>query len=435
MASRQLRPGFIGSKLRALAAYDMFPVFSAKVRRVLYNPLGVLILAAAAAFLCGLYLHTQGFALLGGLLLVILLGITWPWLSLLGLRGSVTFDRPRSCEGERTEVRAILRNRLPWASYGLTVEGFQDARGVQGDSPIAGLGIASAPGWRTIRCRWSFTPSTRGVYPLRVPRLTTAFPFGLWKSKRPLSSPASLVVWPRTYPVLPAPQLNVEQQIEGNFSPHKVGTGGDVLGVRPYRRGDSLRRIHWSQTARHDRLIVCEFQSNARPRIQLILDADPRVHAGHGPDGSREWAIRIVASLARGWLEAGVAVGAVWDGTAVKPASGAPQGNMVLDSLAKLPDSTETSLGELLTQPICRDFDNGLQIIVTTDQALQNARLSQGRNDRRRWVLLQAQAFDRSRVQETHASRLPIRPWILIAGPDRVPALLLGESNEARHGF
>lgn len=76
-ATRSHRLGFrnrIAAWLRALATYDVFPEFSAKVRRLLYNPLGVLILAALTALLCGLFLHPQGFVLFGGVLAVVLLG-------------------------------------------------------------------------------------------------------------------------------------------------------------------------------------------------------------------------------------------------------------------------------------------------------------------------------------------------------------------------
>src|SRR5258707_52750 len=123
MAPRFLLFGPIGPRIQAFATYDVLPAFSAKVRRLLYNPLGVLILAAFVALVCGLYLHTQGFALLGGLLLVIVLGTIWPRLSLLGLRGAISFDRARSIEGERTVACLTLGNRLPWAAYGLMVEG------------------------------------------------------------------------------------------------------------------------------------------------------------------------------------------------------------------------------------------------------------------------------------------------------------------------
>ena len=194
-----IRAPRLRAALGAVATYDVFPAFSAKVRRLLYNPLGVLILAALVALLCGLYLHQQGFALLGGLLLVIVLGITWPRLNLLGLRGSVGFERGRCSEGERTGAYASLSNRLPWAAYGLAIEGgFQESNQHHDDSAMSVIGIASGPAWRTIRCRWNFTPMRRGVYPLQTPHLATGFPFGLWKSKRALSSTGQLKVWRAT---------------------------------------------------------------------------------------------------------------------------------------------------------------------------------------------------------------------------------------------
>lgn len=59
-------PDRLGCWLRAVATYDVIPAFSAKVRRRLYNPLGILLLAALTALLCGLFLHPRGFVLLGG---------------------------------------------------------------------------------------------------------------------------------------------------------------------------------------------------------------------------------------------------------------------------------------------------------------------------------------------------------------------------------
>jgi hypothetical protein len=131
------RPRF-GGCLRALATYDVFPAISAKVRRLLYNPLGVLLLAALTALLCGLFLHAQGFVLLGGLLSVMLAGLACPWLSLRGLRGALSFGQPRASEGDRVEVRLTLRNRLPWAAWGLAVRGGFNPGDCTPDPPTAG---------------------------------------------------------------------------------------------------------------------------------------------------------------------------------------------------------------------------------------------------------------------------------------------------------
>lgn len=414
---------------RAIATYDVFPEFSARVRRLFYNPLGILGLAAIVALLCGAFLHAQGFVLAGSVLAVMVLGILWPWLSLWGLKGSLKFAKARGVEGEPIGLSLTLSNRLPWSAYGLSVRGGLD----EGIEPS--VGIASTPGRRTVLIRWSCTPLRRGVYPRETPRVATGFPFGLWENRRALAIEAPLLVWPRTYPVGPVPPLMGDQQVEGNVSRHKVGTSGDVLGVRPYRRGDSPRRIHWGQSARHDRLIVCELQANARPVVQLVLDTDPASHVGRGPDSSREWAIRIAASLARGWLVAGVEVGGVWQRQVIPPAAGPRQISALLDSLARLPDAEGPPLQATLALPACRGFSSGLQIVVSTDLGASRTPRGSLQTDYRRWVILQTSGFlNADGSGSLPKPRLPFHPWLLVSRPEQVPGLLRGGWREARHG-
>lgn len=420
----------IRRRLLALATYEFFPAFSARVRRLLYNPLGVLLLAGMAALLCGFFLHAQGFVLAGSVGAVAALGVVWPLLALRGLSGALTFDRSRCEEGETVEVRLTLHNRLPVAVWGLAV------RGGFGAPAGAVAGVSSAPGRRSVVCRWNFSPERRGVYPRAEPRLTTGFPFGLWENARRLAVETQLVVWPKTFPVGPVPPVAGARQVEGTVSRSKVGTTGDVLGVRPYRRGDSSRRIHWGASAKHDRLIVCELASNSRPVIQLVLDADPRVHCGTGADGSREWAIRIVASLAKGWIGAGAQVGLTWGEFELPPASGTAQVHAILDALAALPDVVEKPLTELLACPVCSGFRDGLQVIVTTDRAHVRADCGTCARENQRWVVLTAGGFaDTVDVAACDCACVPCaEPWVRVGSADAVPELLRGDWREARHG-
>lgn len=417
------RPGW----LQAIATYDFSPRYSERVRRYVAHPLAILIVAGFASFLCGLFLHSQGFVLCGGVVVVIALGVIWPWLSLRGLSGVMAFDRSRASEGEAVEVQLTLRNSLPWSAWGLAVKG-----GFGNEPTEAVAGIASAPRRRTSLCRWAFVPASRGVYPLSSPRLTTGFPFGLWENGRRLPVEKPLVVWPRTCPVGPIPPVSGGRQVEGNVYRSKIGTNGDMLGVRPYRRGDSPRRIHWGQSARHDRLIVCELESNSRPVIQLILDADWGVHVGTGPDSSREWAIRVVASFAKGWLEDGAQVGLAWGGHDIPPASGASQMHKILDALAGLPAEVPQPLADVLSCPKCRGFREGLQVIVTTDRTHAHGGCGACETEDQRWVILKSSAFADS-VGGSACGHCPT-PWLSLESAEEIPTLLKSGWREARHG-
>jgi uncharacterized protein (DUF58 family) len=169
--------------------------------------------------------------------------------------------------------------------------------------------------------------------------------------------------------------------------------------------------------------------------IQLILDTDPHVHAGSAENGSREWAIRVVASLAKGWLEAGAQVGLTWAGFDLPPASGPAQCHKVLDTLAALPDDAGGPLSDLLACPVCQKFRDGLQVIVTTDRAHLHSECGACAAEDQRWVILNAGGFaDTVDIAPTCGHGPCAEPWLRIDSADVVPARLRGGWREARHG-
>jgi uncharacterized protein (DUF58 family) len=404
--------------------FDFLPQLSAQVRRVLYRPLGVLGIAFFVAVLCGLALHPRVYALAAGLGLVMVLGTCWPWLSLRFTIARVAFGATRITEGETVEVTAQITNPLPWPILGMMLtDGSETVR-------LGRVGSRSK-----IACRWEMVPEVRGVYPRKNLRLTTGFPFGIWEPTCEIEVASKLIVWPKTLPVGPVPMDDSVEVVDGNVTRNKVGTLGDVLGVRPYRRGDSPRRIHWSQTARHDRLIVCELQANIRPLVVLVLDSDPRVHTS-GPQGSQEWAIRVVASFAKGWLEAGAKVGLVVSGIALPPASGTKQLRLILDALAQI-DEQAVPLNELLSSATMRSFP-GIRVVVSTEQGIRR----QVNHENQRWVVLETSGFPGNSSRESESvstcdeatPRTPPRAWLNLKNHQDLPRTLRQGSSEARHG-
>ena len=201
--------------------------------------------------------------------------------------------------------------------------------------------------------------------------------------------------------------------------------------MRPYRRGDSLRRIHWPQTARHGQLVVCEVQASAVPCVQILLDNHPCSHAGLGPDGSYEWAIRIAASFAEGWIKQGAEADMVIEGRTVTSRGGPARARSaaVLDALARLAPDGDHDLAGQLSGPEYRRSDCGIRVIVTTDLGLRRLPVEVARG-RARFVVLKAGAF--GPVDPDGASDpLPVVPWIWVEGPERVAMCLARAGREA----
>lgn len=405
-----------------LPAVDRFLLDWAK------TPLGALAAAAVAAGLCGVFLHPHGFVILLAIILVVTLGLVWPWLSVRGLSARLSFSRTRSREGEEVTVRMAVKNRALWAASGLGVRfgpGTAPGRMEAAVFFVAGRAIAES--------RWTFTPRQRGEYPGATPHLTCGFPFGLWHASRPIVVDSPLLVWPRTFPVSPMPLTAGERSTDGAVFRNKAGTTGDLLGVRPYRRGDSLRRIHWPQTARHGRLVVCELQSPAHPLVQVVLDTEPAAHSGDGAESSREWAIRVAASFIEGWLQDGTQVEAIVGGTVFPGRVGPAQIPVLLDTLARLGPEQGPGLTALAELPAWKRYDGGLRVVITTDLALARAPAAVLHDPRQRFVVLRAAGFaedaDRARPVE-----LPAGAWIIIERAADVPAALrLVRKEEAHH--
>lgn len=420
------RPGKVAVALRRLATTDFFPGFSARVRRAVYNPFGVLILAALASLSCGAFLHPQGYALAAGIGAVLLAGAVWPWISLRGLKATLRFDRLRMAEGESCGVSLRLGNRVPWSAWGLSL------RGAFGGGPEkVDIAIARVPGARDSEFFWNLRAEQRGIFPKPGASLSTGFPFGVWHNSKKAEGENRLIVWPRVYPVGPVPSHVSERLVEGQVSRGKAGSHGDVMGVRPYRRGDSPRRIHWGQSAKHDRLVVCELQTNARPLVQIILDTHSKSHAGKGKDGTLEWAVRVAASLAEGWLAEGAELGFACAGLEVAPASGHAQKKKILDLLAGV-EPGDTCLEQVLSCPVCKGFRDGLQVVVTTDRSLEEeGGCGTCERDSRRWILLSTGGFTGTPAEEMPT---PSRAWLWLPNGAEVPARLRSGWVEARHG-
>lgn len=138
----------------------------------------------------------------------------------------------------------------------------------------------------------------RGRHRLGPLTARVADPFGLATRDVVVDGTSSLLVLPRTVALqgLPAMRAGAGGEEEGS---HRVMLHGESsVGVREYRDGDDLRRIHWPSTARTGTMMVRQEEQPGRRRALVLLDNQAASHVGSGGAGSLEWSVSAAASVA-----------------------------------------------------------------------------------------------------------------------------------------
>jgi len=352
---------------------DYFPVLWPYLRWM-RQPLSWLAVAIIATFLFGLTIQPRVFWLSGCIACVTLLGLLWPGVTMRGVSCRISFSEPQTTEGDRLSVFVTLRNRWPWPLWGLTIVGGFHRVGERDDDDGLDIdaALAMVPAWSESVFCWDFTPSRRGVYPKNATFITSGFPFGLWQSRRVATIENRLIVWPCRF-AIPSVLPDVGFDLNGlGLADTRPGDAGDFLGVRPYRNGDTLRRVHWPQTARHNRLIVCERQAATRPGVRIIADLRDNASDGVPFDDRLEQAIRTTASLCESLHQRHVRLEYCDAQILIRPTADRHGIEQILDHLATIPDRglvAETPPEELQKQATPQ-IQGMLDIVITPERVV-----------------------------------------------------------------
>ena len=302
----------------------------------LKHPLWAVAAATAAAGVVGTSLNGAALWVAAALAVGGVAGVAWPWVTARGLRCEVEFDGRRGREGRPATVVLRVTNRLPVPAWGLSVaDGFGPAGPPEDER--ADLSLDRVPGWATVEYRWTFTPPRRGVLPLAPPRLATGFPFGLWSASVPAAVTRRLVVWPRAAAVGEVPAADDPHPADDRLSDRDPGEFGELLGTRAFREGDSLRRVHWAQTARHGSLVVCERQAGRTATVRVRADLAASSYLDRDRGEAVEAAIRVVAGLCESLVRLGAAVECRLNGTTFRLGGDPAALRFLLDALAAVP--------------------------------------------------------------------------------------------------
>ncbi len=256
--------------------------------RVLFHPRYVLAVLALSFFLLALHSGMTALYIAASYTTAIL--VTARLLSLRALSGigidGAPIDDGITGRPIAIEIELLHRGRIPrYAIRVVLVFETPSGRRMMPAAVVTRLG-----GGERRRLSLSFTPEVRGMHRLAGVALESGFPFGIFEGKREIPLDVSFLVFPDPFPIdrfpcapqLPTPATPFEAQHPGS---------AEFIGVRDYRPGDPLRRIHWPSTARLGRLVVKEFVEDADMEIMILIDMP-------SPGEGLEAAVRVAA----GWI-------------------------------------------------------------------------------------------------------------------------------------
>ena len=166
-------------------------------------------------------------------------------------------------EGDRLELEVGLDTK---GSLG----GPAWIKGNVGSTEItAGTGVVPKGGWRRSEVVGKVR---RGPVSATSWTVSTSDPLGLFVGRKRLPDAEAALVLPRFTSLANSRQVH---ELEAAAAAPRAGSGTELFGVREYRSGDSLRRIHWRSSARHNELIVREFEPPGVQTLGVFVDPSP----------------------------------------------------------------------------------------------------------------------------------------------------------------
>ncbi len=139
----------------------------------------------------------------------------------------------------------------------------------------------------------------RGVWRLTGVCVRAGDPAGLFYRERVCPCPAELVVHPERVPLARLP-LHLRDRVVAAPMGQAIGVSGqgqDLFGVREYRPTDGVRVVHWKASARHQRLMVREFEESTIHQVSILLDCQAAAVSVPAESSNFEYQVRVAASL------------------------------------------------------------------------------------------------------------------------------------------
>lgn len=162
---------------------------------------------------------------------------------------------------------------------------------------------------RSLELTYRVRAGKRGAFLLPAVTVSATDLLGAFQIEQRLAAPQEIIVYPSPTRVAPEPLAGMRSF--GGAETEQIAAsqaGLEFYGIRDYRPGDALRRIHWPSTARLGHFAVVEFEESFGADLVIAIDLRSGTEFGSGKDTSLELAIKAAASLAAFAVESGAGV-------------------------------------------------------------------------------------------------------------------------------
>lgn len=243
--------------------------------------------------------------------LVSLVVLSFSWIIIGYLFSHITLTRKvqyRVEEEEVLKVEVVFENSGFLPLFNCVLEDYlspaaQDQRNKQ-------ILLHSIWGKSQISLTYDCVCSLRGGYKIGPLAVYFFDPLGLFFFKKVFAQYSDLYVYPKTFKIRKFPQL-IKGVLPwfGIEATRVSGDDDDFFGVREYKQGDPISRIHWFSTARKNHLIVKQFQHQNYFRAGIVFSLERSKNIGQGRDNTTEYTVKIAASVAKYLIEKDVSLG------------------------------------------------------------------------------------------------------------------------------
>jgi uncharacterized protein (DUF58 family) len=244
------------------------------------------------------------------------------------LRGLTLHLRPSASvhAGQAALLEVVITN--PGRERPALALRFEDGRsnGHAGPAP-RGFQGCDAPAQGQASAHLSIVPPHRGWHAVPTLVVETVFPFGLFRAWTVWRPAGRVLAWPR--PETPPPPLPAGDSTQGDERAARRGAGSELDGVRPWRRGDTMRLVVWKKVARSGELVSRETAGTASRELWL--------HWADASGSDKEQRLARIAAWVLLAEREGIAYGLDLPGAELPPGQGELQRRAALDLLAQQP--------------------------------------------------------------------------------------------------